>query len=130
MAAVLARRPLAPRVQQGQLANTVSPAVKVQALKRARSPDTRQTVTTVDDAQAAKKAKCVTAATTTAGRVQDAREKERKRAEREAQKEEFRIKYTKAFPSWVFYFDTADRETEELAARVMQLNAVCEASAR
>jgi regulatory subunit for Cdc7p protein kinase len=84
----------------------------------------------VDDAQAAKKAKCVTAATTTAGRVQDAREKERKRAEREAQKEEFRIKYTKAFPSWVFYFDTADRETEELAARVMQLNAVCEASAR
>ena len=30
------------------------------------------------------------------------REKERKRAERE---EEFRVKYTRAFPSWTFHFD-------------------------
>ena len=44
---------------------------------------------------------------------------------KEAAKEDFRIKYTKAFPSWVFYFDTNESDAEELAARVRQLEAVC-----
>ena len=132
MAAVVVRRPLAPRAQQGQVPNIVSPATaKVHnssyAPKRARSPDTRHIQATAGEAQVAKRARCTTVMTaaTTKMREQEAREKERRRAEREAQKEEFRIKYTKAFPSWVFYFDTTDSEGEELAGRVMQLNAVC-----
>lgn len=54
-------------------------------------------------------------------------ERERKRAERE---EEFRIKYTRAFPNWVFYFDldTDDVETaatrKELERMVSHMNAV------
>lgn len=55
----------------------------------------------------------------------DLKEKEKRRAEREAQKEEFRAKYTKAFPSWTFYFDTTDAERDALAPRVVQLNGVC-----
>ncbi|KAH7922365.1 hypothetical protein BV22DRAFT_1106658 [Leucogyrophana mollusca] len=59
----------------------------------------------------------------------DRKDRERRRAAREAQKEEFRTKYTRAFPSWVFYIDLDpyDSESESaslretLAARVTQL---------
>ena len=51
-------------------------------------------------------------------------EKDRRRVDRDAMKEVFRVKYTKAFPSWTFYFDTTDSEKENLASRVLQLNAV------
>ena len=50
--------------------------------------------------------------------------------EREAQKEEFRIKYTRAFPSWVFYFDLdlldpdSGSVREYLEAKVCQLGGV------
>ena len=36
--------------------------------------------------------------------------KESRRVEREQQKAEFKAKYTKAFPSWVFHFDSAEPE--------------------
>lgn len=58
------------------------------------------------------------------GRTQD---KEEKRALREAQREEFRIKYRKAFPSWVFHFDAdliANPVSEELQADIEYLGAV------
>ncbi|EIN11366.1 hypothetical protein PUNSTDRAFT_131528 [Punctularia strigosozonata HHB-11173 SS5] len=44
------------------------------------------------------------------------KERDRRRAEREAQKEEFRVKYRKAFPSWVFYFnfDVSDGDAEDV----------------
>lgn len=131
MAAVVARRPLAPRAQQGQIPTIISPAATkahttvLSASKRARSPDVRHTHTPAGESQVLKKARCVAAGATTMMREQDARDKERRRAEREAQKEEFRIKYTKAFPSWVFYFDTAESEGQELSSKVIQLNAVC-----
>ncbi|KAH7908421.1 Dfp1/Him1, central region-domain-containing protein [Hygrophoropsis aurantiaca] len=59
----------------------------------------------------------------------DKRDKDHRRAIREAQKEEFRVKYTRAFASWVFYIDLdpydSDSESvslrETLAARVIQL---------
>ena len=51
-------------------------------------------------------------------------EKDKRKADRDAMKEEFRIKYTKAFPSWTFYFDTTDAEKENLTNRVLQLDAV------
>ena len=62
--------------------------------KRARSPDGQ-------DAQHSAK------------RVKDAQvspEKDARRAQREAQKEEFRVKYTKAFPGFNFYFDLDDQD--------------------
>lgn len=37
-------------------------------------------------------------------------EKDARRAQREAQKEEFRVKYTKAFPGFNFYFDLDDQD--------------------
>ncbi|EGO25725.1 hypothetical protein SERLADRAFT_415182 [Serpula lacrymans var. lacrymans S7.9] len=52
-----------------------------------------------------------------ATREDERRERERKRAEREAIKEEFRIKYTRAFPSWVFYFDLDLLDPESAALR-------------
>lgn len=54
-------------------------------------------------------------------------EKDRRRAERE---EEFRVKYTRAFPSWTFHFDLDTHQSEfisvksKLEKRVMQLGAV------
>ena len=52
------------------------------------------------------------------------KEREKRRVEREAAKEEFRVKYSKAFPSWTFYFDTSDGERDALASRVVKLNGV------
>ena len=129
MAAVVIRRPLATRVQQGQIPNVV-PTLSTKAhgstsaSKRARSPDMRPPQAPAGEAQASKRVKCSTGMTTIS-REHDARERERKRALKEAAKEDFRAKYTKAFPSWVFYFDTNESEAEELAGRVKQLNAVC-----
>jgi regulatory subunit for Cdc7p protein kinase len=56
--------------------------------------------------------------------------KERKRAEREAQKEEFRIKYTRAFPKFSFYlhWDVSDGDPdarERLQARINYMDSVC-----
>lgn len=53
-------------------------------------------------------------------------EKEKRRVDRHEMNELFRVKYTKAFPSWTFYFDTTDAEKESLAGRVLQLNGVRE----
>jgi len=50
--------------------------------------------------------------------------------ERELQKADFRVKYTRAFPGWVFYFDLDLLDPESaalrssLAARVTHLKAV------
>lgn len=122
--ATVARRPLAPRAFPVQLPVGVSPlrttkATHVMAtIKRPRSPDvfdapTRTGVSTN------KRPKCVTATP-----EQERKDREKRKAERDAQKEEFRVKYTRAFPSWTFYFDTPDSEKERLAARVEQLDAV------
>lgn len=65
----------------------------------------------------------------TASRDDDPRNKDRRRAEREAQNEEFKTKYTRAFPTFVFYVDwDADAEgqavKERLCARVLHMGAV------
>ncbi|KIJ67678.1 hypothetical protein HYDPIDRAFT_37299 [Hydnomerulius pinastri MD-312] len=60
---------------------------------------------------------------------EERRDKEQRRQAREAAKNEFRIKYTRAFPSWAFYFDLdqLDPESEalrnSLVARVSHLGA-------
>jgi len=61
---------------------------------------------------------------------EDSKLKERKRAEREAQKEEFRVKYTRAFPKFSFYlhWDVSEGDPdarERLQARVHYMEAVC-----
>jgi hypothetical protein len=67
---------------------------------------------------------------TLAAREEERKERERRKTEREAQKEEFRIKYTRAFPSWVFYFDLdlldpdSASAREYLEAKVSQLGGV------
>jgi regulatory subunit for Cdc7p protein kinase len=54
-------------------------------------------------------------------------ERDRRRAERE---EEFRVKYTRAFPNWTFHFDLEAHQPEltaiknKLERRVLQLGAV------
>lgn len=83
--------------------------------KRARSPDHRDNQAIVT----AKRTRC-----TTIIPQEDRFEKEKRKTERDAIKEEFRAKYTKAFPSWTIYFDTNDEEKANLVGRVLQLNGV------
>ncbi|KZT40823.1 hypothetical protein SISSUDRAFT_1060026 [Sistotremastrum suecicum HHB10207 ss-3] len=45
-------------------------------------------------------------------------EKQKKREIREAQQEEFRNKYTKAFPNWHFYFDTTQEVKDAFLPRI------------
>lgn len=62
---------------------------------------------------------------------EERKDKEQRRQAREASKNEFRVKYTRAFPSWVFYFDLDQLDPDvatlrnSLASRVTQLGAVC-----
>ena len=68
--------------------------------------------------------------TTTTVPDEERKDKEQKRQTREAAKNEFRVKYTRAFPSWVFYFDLDQLDPDAaalrslLASRVTQLGAV------
>ena len=56
---------------------------------------------------------------------QEQKAKEKRRALREAMNEDFRIKYTKAFPAWTFYFDaTVEDGRASLIARILALKAV------
>jgi regulatory subunit for Cdc7p protein kinase len=59
------------------------------------------------------------------------KDKARRAAEREQQRVEFREKYSKAFPSWKFYFDLDNIRPENVSAvklaqaKIRQLNGVC-----
>jgi regulatory subunit for Cdc7p protein kinase len=60
--------------------------------------------------------------------------RERKIAEKEQQKAEFRNKYRRAFPSWTFYFDADHIEPDRAAvssldARIQGLGGVCNCTA-
>lgn len=117
MAAIF-RQPLAPRTAP-QLPPIIAPSAlsKASILKRPRSPDIHSQ-NAIHDPAATKKFR--TSSATTKENV----DKECRRAERENLKEEFRYKYTKAFPSWTFYFDTTDAERDALVPRVLYLHGV------
>lgn len=127
MTTINRRPPLAPRALSLQIPAVVSPLKRIVsgASKRARSPDL------LGDAGSKRAKGGPPSPGTLAAREDERKEKERKKTEREAQKEEFRIKYTKAFPSWVFYFDQdlldPDNASarEYLEAKVSQLGGVC-----
>lgn len=122
------RRPLTSRPLPTQAPSTASPfkpAARTVSCKRPRSPDT------AGDAQAAhsttKRAKPVSQLHAVATPRDE--EKERKRAHREAREAEFKLKYSRAFPGWTFYFDLdhLDKDTsarETLESKVVQLGGV------
>jgi regulatory subunit for Cdc7p protein kinase len=80
--------------------------------KRPRSPDQ------LGEHQATpKRVKAVPSPSCQLNRDEDRKGREQRRAEREAQKTEFRVKYTRAFPTWVFYFDLDIIVPENAATR-------------
>lgn len=122
------RRPLVPvpRALSLQIPTVLSPLKRTASgvSKRARSPDPAA------ESNPKRVKGGLPSPGTLAARDDDRKEKERKRVERDAQKEEFRIKYTKAFPGWVFYFDLdlLDPDSapvrEYLESKVTQLGGV------
>lgn len=124
------RRPLSTRNLPLQVPPIMSPSKAASRstsliVKRPRSPDSAE-----DLAEHQATVKRVRAAPMEATHGEDHRDKERRRLEREAQKADFRVKYTRAFPGWVFYFDLDLLDPDSaalrssLAARVMHLKAV------
>jgi regulatory subunit for Cdc7p protein kinase len=79
------------------------------SFKRPRSPEAPENSST------AKKARASLALSASA--LQKEKDAKRERQEREQQKQEFKDKYTKAFPSWTFYFDT-----ENISMKTSQIN--------
>jgi regulatory subunit for Cdc7p protein kinase len=125
MATVL-RRPLSAKPVPFNLGPAISPfkTTASQTAKRPRSPDIGEL-----PQLSLKRSKPVAYAQNVATGDIERRDKDRRRAEREAQKEEFRVKYRKAFPSWVFYFnfDVVDANEEDVKAlqnRVLSLGGV------
>lgn len=121
MMTAIFRPPLAPR-STVQVPTTIAPQVALKAhpasiLKRPRSPEPHNLAATHEIAQPKRHR---TQSATTKENI----DKQQRRAEREARENEFRAKYTKAFPSWTFYFDTNDTERDSLAPRVLQLDGV------
>ena len=134
--ATIARNPLSMRPHSQHHAVALSPyqgtTVPRRASgsgKRARSPDPTKDEGT---SQGIKRLKAVAAPqppalTSEDPREEARREKERKRAERE---EEFRIKYSRAFPNWTFHFDLDTMSPEvatlkdNLERRVKHMGAV------
>ncbi|KAI1796461.1 Dfp1/Him1, central region-domain-containing protein [Ganoderma leucocontextum] len=114
-AAPLPRNPLATRPQQHNTGMSISPCRTTLkktslALKRPLSPEPADTPTD----HSSKRVKTTPSAPVVqesptpaaAARMQAKKEKERRRdKERVQREEEFKIKYSRAFPSWVFYFD-------------------------
>jgi len=130
--ATISRRPLNPR-SLPQLPVVVSPlSAKFRSgsttSKRPRSPE--PCLDQQQQQHSAKRSRPTPPESPAApGREEDHKLKERKRLEREAQREEFRSKYTRAFPSWIFYFDwdvsdIDDEAKKRLQARVLQMGAV------
>ena len=126
----LTRRPLSTRQQE--LSFGLSPQkLPTRSVKRPRSPDTPGHVALTPTHS--KRVKSVSAEPTTFAATNDEerRDKDHRRLAREAAKNEFRIKYTRAFPSFVFYFDLDQLDLQSatlrtsLVARAVQLGAVC-----
>lgn len=108
------RRPLSSRFLQGP--SQPSPPKQVRAVsgsKRPRSPDH-------GDAPHTKRVRAITQDSATSRNIN----KERKNAEREA---EFKQKYTRAFPGWIFYLDSetlAKNVEHTFRAKILHLGGV------
>jgi regulatory subunit for Cdc7p protein kinase len=131
--ATLTRRPLERKRSLPQLMTTGSPLAMLSTrslsstTKRPRSPDSLLDTQQLN----AKRPKPVPPPSSIipAPQEDEPKLKERKRVEREAQKEEFRIKYTRAFPKFSFYlhWDVSEGDPdarERLQARINYMDAV------
>ena len=126
-AAPLPRNPLATRPQQHNTGMSISPCRTILkkssvALKRPLSPEPADTPTD----HSSKRVKTTPSAPVVqesptpaaAARMEAKKEKERKREkERLQREEEFKVKYSRAFPSWVFYFDLDSGNPETASIR-------------
>jgi hypothetical protein len=106
-----------PPLVQRSLPISVQPASG--STKRPRSPDANSTT--------AKRPR--PSPSNAAMRKEERKAKENRKAEREIQRADFRLKYTKAFPSWSFYFDSdhlgVDHSLRELLeSKISQLGGV------
>ncbi|KAL6310492.1 Dfp1/Him1, central region-domain-containing protein [Sparassis latifolia] len=126
--ATILRNPLAVRPHPHQSASispyqtTLRRATPATAVKRPRSPEPGGAA----HLQSAKRHKAAVQQHT-AAREDAKREKERKRIERE---EEFKIKYSRAFPTFVFYFDMDTFATDVAAMRHVLERRVTQMGAR
>lgn len=129
--ATLTRRPLEGKRSLPQVIGSPLVRLSTRSLssiaKRPRSPDALDSQQSLNS----KRPKPVppSPSVTPALQEEESRLKERKRVEREAQKEEFRVKYTRAFPKFSFYlhWDVSDGDPdarERLQARINHLDAV------
>ncbi len=116
------RRPLAHRPPQPQ---------QPPAPKRSRSPEPEDGVTA-----GSKRVRTTSAFDDVQDKDKLSRQaaRERRIAEKEQQKVEFRDKYRRAFPSWTFYFDADHIEPDRAAvssldARIQELGGVCNSTA-
>lgn len=131
MATALNRRPLGTRQHQQAIGNSPQKSRTPSAsAKRPRSPDCVADVF-VSQTNPKRVRPALPEPTTTTLADEERKDKEQRRQAREAAKTEFRVKYTRAFPSWVFYFDLDQLDPDtatlrnSLASRVVQLGAVC-----
>ncbi|KAG6369671.1 Dfp1/Him1, central region-domain-containing protein [Boletus reticuloceps] len=122
MATALNRRPLGARQHLQQLFGNSPQKSRTPSapVKRPRSPEP------VGDAPKRVRATLGEPVTTTLP-DEERKDKEQRRQAREVSKNEFRVKYTRAFPSWVFYFDLDQLDPDiaalrnSLVSRVTQL---------
>ena len=132
--ATLTRRPLEGKRSHPQLMSTGSPLSRLStrslssAAKRPRSPDP---LLDSQHSLNAKRPKPVSPSPSIIPALQEeeSKFKERKRVERESQNEEFRVKYTRAFPKFSFYlhWDVSGGDPdarERLHARINHLDSV------
>ncbi|KAI0371142.1 hypothetical protein BV20DRAFT_965816 [Pilatotrama ljubarskyi] len=113
MATALIRNPLATRPQPHNTGMSISPCRTTlkkasAAIKRPHSPEPAPELTDHSSKRAKTAPQPVVeqSPTPAVSRADAKKERERRREkERIAREEEFRIKYTRAFPNWVFYFD-------------------------
>ncbi len=126
-AAPLPRNPLATRPQQHNTGMSISPCRSTLkktsvALKRPLSPEPADTPTdhsskrvkTTPSAPVVQESPTPAAAARMEARKDKDRRREKERVQRE---EEFKVKYSRAFPSWVFYFDLDSGNPETASIR-------------
>ncbi|KAF9244854.1 Dfp1/Him1, central region-domain-containing protein [Melanogaster broomeanus] len=131
MATSLNRRPLGTRqhLQQPFGRSPQKSRTPSASVKRPRSPEPAGDVLTTQTNPKRARATPTEPAPATVP-DEERRDKEQRRQAREAAKNDFRIKYTRAFPSWVFYFDLDQLDPETAAVRNSLVSRVLHLGAR
>ncbi|KIJ18843.1 hypothetical protein PAXINDRAFT_109208 [Paxillus involutus ATCC 200175] len=131
MPTTLNRRPLGTRqhLQQPFGHSPKKSRTSSVSIKRPRSPEPAGDILTTQTNPKRVRA-TPTEAAPVPGADEERREKEQRRQARETARNEFRFKYTRAFPSWVFYFDLDQLDPETAALRNSLVSRVLHLGAR